>query len=512
MNDKTKEQSILGKAIRWSAVTALPIVTALALTALDASSTTAGMVLLVLVVWSATRSGVRISLYIAALCALSFDYYFLPPYHTLRLAGAQQWIDMLSFVASSVVVGRVAEQSMRQTRQAEQRQADVERLYALSQEMMLYEDAGRLIHDLPQLIRRIFALNAAALYVIDQDKFYAAADEMPAGLRASMQSIARETNPTITSFAGYHTTALMVGLRPVGALAWRPEALSREVAAAVSGQVSIAVARSIAIENSARVEAAREAERLRTALIDSLTHELRTPLTSIRAAATTLLQAGEMDEAGRSDLVSIIDEEATRLDVLIGEAVEMAEIDANVVQVHRSPHHPRELLDEAVEGSRKILASHKVSVQLGSSDGPGGKDREETVQEKPVWFDPHLLGRVLRHLLENVATYTPQGSRVVLSTWRAGDRLEFRVEDNGPGIDAADLPLIFEKFYRGKRSERTRKGSGMGLAIVRAILTVHGGGIEATSVPGSGACFRFWVPLVEKEPENTMQTSPVRQE
>jgi signal transduction histidine kinase len=89
---------------------------------------------------------------------------------------------------------------------------------------------------------------------------------------------------------------------------------------------------------------------------------------------------------------------------------------------------------------------------------------------------------------------------VTLSSHRAGDRLEFSVEDSGPGIDALDLPLIFEKFYRGKRGARVRKGSGMGLAITRAILAVHGGGIEATSVPGSGARFRFWVPLVEKEP------------
>ncbi|MGA7835250.1 MAG: ATP-binding protein, partial [Acidimicrobiales bacterium] len=96
--------------------------------------------------------------------------------------------------------------------------------------------------------------------------------------------------------------------------------------------------------------------------------------------------------------------------------------------------------------------------------------------------------------------YTPPGSRVKLSSTRSGDRLEFCVEDNGPGIDATDLPLIFEKFYRGKRGANARKGSGMGLAITRAILIAHGGGIEASSAPGSGARFRFWVPLVEKEP------------
>ena len=147
-----------------------------------------------------------------------------------------------------------------------------------------------------------------------------------------------------------------------------------------------------------------------------------------------------------------------------------------------------------MEESRKILAAHKVSISGGRA-GPRGPSDE------PAWFDPHLLGRVLRHLLENVASYTPPGSRVTLSSRRSGDRLEFCVEDNGPGIDALDLPLIFEKFYRGKRaSQACAKGSGMGLAITRAILIAHGGGIEASNAPGSGARFRFWVPLVEKEP------------
>ena len=89
---------------------------------------------------------------------------------------------------------------------------------------------------------------------------------------------------------------------------------------------------------------------------------------------------------------------------------------------------------------------------------------------------------------------------MTLASKRVEDRLEFRAEDNGPGIEARDLPLIFEKFYRGKRRLGGRKGSGMGLAITRAILKAHSGGIEASNVPGGGARFRFWVPLIEKEP------------
>ncbi len=253
-------------------------------------------------------------------------------------------------------MSRVAERARRQTRKAEQRREDVERLYELSQEMMLHEDAEGLIRDLPRLINRIFALDGVVLYVRDQDQFYASAVELPMSIRASMIAMTQGQNPTLVIPGSFTVRTLMLGLRPVGALGWRPAMLSHEVATAVSAQVAIVLARSIALEATARMEAAREGERLRTALIDSLTHELRTPLTSIRAAATTLLESEGLDEAGRMDLAAIVDEEAARLDSLIGEAVEMAEIDANVVKVHLVPQHPRALLEQAVEESRKILA------------------------------------------------------------------------------------------------------------------------------------------------------------
>ena len=473
--------------IHWFVATLMAILTTLLLAWLGADSTAAGMVFVVVVVWSATQAGIWLSLYVAVLCAFSFDYFFLQPYHTLRLAGGQEWAAMISFVACCLVVERVADRARLQTRAAEQRREDVERLYELSQEMMLHEDAAGLIQDLPRLIHQIFALDGVVLYVCDQDRFYSSRADVPVSVQASLQDLTQGQNPTVSLDSGFYTTPLMLGMRPVGALGWQPALLSREVATAMSAQVAIVLARSITIEATARIEAAREGERLRTALIDSLTHELRTPLTSIRAAATTLLEAKGLDDAGRLDLVTIVDEEASRLDLLIGEAVEMAEIDANVVQVHPVPQHARALLDQAVEEARKILSAHRVSIDVEGED-------------EPAWFDPHLLGRVLRHLLENAARHTPPGSRITLKSWRAESRLEFSVEDNGPGIDSLDLPLIFEKFYRGKRGAQQGKGSGMGLAITRAILMAHGGGIEATSVPGKGASFRFWVSLVEREP------------
>ncbi len=502
MGKSMRVRAYSGHILRWFLATAAAMFTTFLLAWLGANSTTAGMVFLVLVVWSASQAGIVLSLYMAALCALFFDYFFLPPVHTFRLVGAQAWVDIISFALGCVVVSRLAERARQQAMQAEQRQADVSRLYALSQEMMLFEDADKLIRNLPGLIDRIFALDSVILYICDHDRFYSSSGEAPASIRAHMQALTQGLSPTVVPLSGYHSTSLTLGMRSVGALAWRPESLSREVSAAISAQVSIAVARSIAIETTARVEAAREGERLRTALIDSLTHELRTPLTSIRAASTTLAESEGLDEAARLDMARIIDEEAARLDLLIGEAVEMAEIDANVVKVRMSPQNPRALLDQAVEESRKILTAHKVSIVVENENRPGGNESTsgESVSAESAWFDPHLLGRVLRHLLENVAGHTPPGSRVKLSSTRTDDRLEFCVEDSGPGIDPLDLPLIFEKFYQGKHRTGRRKGSGMGLAITRAILIAHGGGIEASNLPSGGARFRLWVPLIEREP------------
>jgi two-component system sensor histidine kinase KdpD len=475
--------------VHWFVGTLIAALTTILLVWLGAESTTAGMVFLVLVVWVSAQAGIRLSLYVTLLCALSFDYYFLPPVGTLRLTGAQAWVAMILFLLSCAVVGRVADMARRQARQADERRADVERLYELSQEMMLQGDAAGMIRDLPRLIGRIFALDGVVLYVRDKDQFYTSTDDLPMSIHASLRAMTQGQNPTLVIPGDFTARTLMMGLRPVGALGLRSTRLSHEVATAVSAQVAIALTRATAVEASARMEAAREGERLRAALIDSLTHELRTPLTAIRAAASTLVEDEGLDEALRLELAAIVDEESARLDRLIGEAVEMAEIDANVVAVRPVPQHPRALLEQAVEESRKVMAAHRVVIAV---EDPGEPDNS-------AWFDPHLLGRVLHHLLENAARHTPAGGRILLGSRRLGGRLEFRVEDDGPGIDAVDLPFIFEKFYRGRKGVNKGKGTGMGLAISRAILAAHGGGIEVENAPGKGACFLFWVPLVEKE-------------
>ena len=485
------------EGLRWllaSAITAL--ITAL-LVLMHADSGTAGILYLMLVVLSATLAGRAASVYLAVLASLFFDYFFLPPLHSFNIKGFQSWLAIIAFVVCCIVVSRVAERARRQTTQAERRREDVERLYELSQEMMLHEDAAGLIREIPRLVERTFVLQAVLLYVRDEDQLYssvpsapadgAAAAFVPEVMREALRAASVRWEPGFEQLQGFTSMNLIFGMNSVGTLAWKPATLSREVATSVAAQVAIAITRAHAIEASARLEAARAADRLRTALIDSLTHELRTPLTAIRAAATTLLGGYGLDDETRTELATIVDEESSRLDSLIGEAMEIAEIEAEGIRVRFEPLHTGTFLEQAVEESHDQLARHRVTIIVQQPD-------------TPVWFDPHVIGRVLRHLLENAARYTPANSRILLRSRRSLGKVEFLVEDDGPGIDARDLPLIFEKFYRGHQRVTTVKGSGMGLSITKALMVAHGGAIDVQSTPGKGTIFRLWIPLVEKSP------------
>ncbi len=470
-------------ALRMFVAALLTVAVTAALAWAHASEVTAAMGFLVLVVWTGAQAGIAPSLFTAILCSLAFDYFFLLPYHTFVLAGVPEWIAMSSFLASSLAAGGVAERARHQTEQAERRREDVEHLYKLSQEMMLYEGAAQLRQALPQVIRSIFALDEVALYFLDQHAWHTTTGAPPEIDQNALPDWMKQAASSPVQIGDYRACSLQLGLRCMGIFAWKPAQLSPELATAISAQIAIALTRAIAIETTARAEAARESEYLRTALVDSVTHELRTPLTSIRAAATTLLQGDGLDEETRRDLASVVDEESARLDSLIGQAVEMAEIDANTIQPKLELLDPRLFLEQVVEQSHRVLGKHRVSIHAEGT--------------QPARFDPRLLGRVFRHLLENAARYAPSGSQIALTCHTTRDRLQFTVADDGPGIDVADLPHVFEKLYRGRTGIRTGKGTGMGLAIARALVMAHHGSIKVVSGTGQGTRFIFWVPIGE---------------
>jgi len=268
----------------------------------------------------------------------------------------------------------------------------------------------------------------------------------------------------------------------VGSLGVAGSLLSRETLEALSSLIAIAVERAGAIEKLGKAEAARESEQLRSALLDSVTHEFRTPLTAIKASVTSLLSSPSLDGAQRLELLTVINEESDRLNRLVGEAAEMSQLDAHEVELHFGAHQIQEAIDDAIMKLATALAGHVVSTVLPDN-------------LPPVRIDVGRISEVIAQLLENAAKYSSPGSPIQIASEVKNRSLMISIADRGPGIDDFDQSLIFEKFYRGRNHRLQVQGTGMGLAIAKAIVEAHDGEIGVTSQPGHGSVFYFTLPL-----------------
>ncbi len=457
-------------------------VTALYRLVLHVNQTTVALTFIVLVMVVASRWQLFYSIYLSLLCALLYNFFFLPPFGTFTIADPQNWIALIAFLGASLIVSRLAEREHTQGVLSEQRREEVERLYEFSQQMLLQDDLSELARNVPRLIASVFHLRSAALFVQGQKTAYYSDPTDEVVSMTELQLAAGSAEAGKSAMPGIRLVPLMLGLRSVGALAMREENYSDGMYVAIGGLVAIAVERASAVERFSRIEAARENERLRTALLDSVTHELRTPLTAIRAAATSLSSQSSLAESEREEMIAIVDEESARLDRLIGQAMEMAQLDAQGIKVNRKVQSVADVFEQVLEDSRPVLGDHSVVVE-GVDSIP------------PLLFDRELVRRVIRHLIENAAKYSPPRTAIHVSAELEDTRLSVSVADEGHGIDEADRPFIFDKFYRGRGLRKRVQGTGMGLAIARAIVTAHGGAIELSSRPEQGTAFTFWIPV-----------------
>jgi two-component system sensor histidine kinase KdpD len=271
-------------------------------------------------------------------------------------------------------------------------------------------------------------------------------------------------------------------MRTVGALGVTGDELSRETLDALGSLAGLAIERARALEALSKNRAEQEHERLRTALLDSVTHEFRTPLTSIKASVTTLLSGAGLDDQGRRELLTVIDEETDRLNRLVGEAAEMAQLDSGMFKLDLRPHVIQDALEPALEDAKTSLENHPVEV-VASLTLP------------KIQIDLPRIREVLMHLLENAGKYSDPGVPIKVTSEVKDGRLVTSVADRGPGIDSFEQSLIFEKFYRGQHQRYTAPGTGMGLAIAKVIVEAHGGIIGVVSQLGSGSVFSFTLPL-----------------
>ncbi len=431
---------------------------------LPVNATTVALTLLLYILVLAAYLRLRYAVAASIAATLCYNLYFLPPVGTLTIADPQNWLALFVFLATGVLGSRLAQKARYEAEQARTRQAETEVLLRLSRELLQTDKVAELIEALPGLVRQGLGAESVTLSLIDHSRLYqAGAPPLPA--------------------ANVCEIALRAGMRPRGLLSVAGHRLSPETLEAVGGLVSVALDRAQALEDLGRSEAAKKSERLRTLILDSITHELRTPLTSIKGAASALLASGDYNEEDRCELLTIIDEEADRLNRLVGQAVEMAQIDAHEVHMHFAPVSLPPLVEQARESCASLPGAHLIAAHLPTLP--------------PVLADAAMIGKVLRNLLENAAKYSPARSPITLSARLEDGFVRVSVADHGFGIEWGEQALIFDRFYRSPARSGTVPGTGMGLAICRAIIEAHRGSLAVESRPGEGSVFTFSLPVCQ---------------
>lgn len=444
--------------------------------------TTVALTFLLGILFIANRLGLRYSVYMSILATLALNFYFLPPVGRLTIADAQNLVALLAFLIAGFLASHLTEQVRREAQEADRRRREVERLYDFSQQIFTPDRLADLLNTLPGHICTTFRNEAANVYLSDSDRVYRSPSDVSGMTKEDLREIANRGEVRNDPVKGACAAPLLLGIRSIGAIGISGNPPSRETLDALGSLIAIAVERSMTAERLTRTEAARENERLRSALLDSVTHELRTPLTAITASITSLRSGLIQDPTSREEMLAVIEEESARLNHLIGQAVEMAQLDAQQVQLHLEPEQIDSVIEGAIAECNALLENHPVEVRLPSS-------------MPAVRMDVNWIRKVLHHLLENAAKYSEQGKPIFVSAEVQGSLLVTSVADRGTGIDDLEKSMIFDKFYRGQSQRYRVQGTGMGLAIVKAIVEAHGGKVDVTSQLGLGSVFSFTLPL-----------------
>lgn len=467
------------QALRYSFVgVSITVITGVAFR-LHINQTTVSLMFLVMVLLTSAYWGLRYALLMAVVATAAFNFFFLPPVRTFTIADPQNWVALFAFLITALVASNLAERARREAEGAKQRRREVERLYGLSQRLLASDNPLELLNALPGYVQETFSVGSVVAMAADHPTVY----------RSSLDTVFEEGVLRSTLLRGEPITQggisyipLRLGMRTVGAVGITGAELSRETLDALGSLAGLAIERARALEALSKNRAEQEHERLRSALLDSVTHEFRTPLTSIKASITTLLSGTTLDEGGRRDLLTVIDEETDRLNRLVGEAAEMAQLDSGKFNLQLEPGSIRDALEPALQDAKTTLENHPVEVTI-----PSGLPK--------VHMDVQRIREVLMHLLENAGKYSPPGAPIKVTSETQGDLLTTSIADRGPGIDSFEQSLIFEKFYRGQHQRYTAPGTGMGLAIAKVIIEAHGGAIGVVSQLGSGSVFSFSLPV-----------------
>jgi two-component system sensor histidine kinase KdpD len=463
------------------------------------------VVLLAAVVTTALLCGLVPSLFTAALSISVSCFLFYPPIYDFDVDALQDVIELIVFSFVGVLTSSLANELRRQRRDATRGQAMMTNLYSFSRKLAGIADLNELLDAILDHMRTV-SNGGVALLVPDGGRLapHAGGAGVPpdpvrdvAGRLWAADGDRAEVAAN-GARAGWRLRVLRGRTGRIALMAFEAPAdgkIPPEYLDALLDQSAIAIERAqlaLSIED-ARVDA--RTEKLREALLNSISHDLQTPLASIIGSATAMQSFGPLYDSGaRAELVATIREEAERLEHFITNVLDLTRIRAGEIQPRLELVELADIVNSALRKSHRSLAKHEVAVSLPDDLAM-------------LRLDLFLMEHALINLLENAAKYSPPGSKIEISARQAGADVEVDIRDHGQGIVAAELPNIFDRLYRSQTNDAKLAGTGLGLPICRAFVEANLGRVEAYSDgPGAGATFRLTLPAAEPVPSEMLLT------
>ncbi len=461
------------------------------------------LVFLTAIVGVAVRCGLWPSIFASVVASLCYNFFFLPPIYTFTIADPTNVAAFFFFIVIAIVVSNVAARVRTQAVVAMGRARATESLYAFSRKLAgvgtlddvlwatAYQTALMLKVRVVLLLPEGGSIAVKAGYppedILDKSDLAAAKwaweNNRPAGRGSDTLPGAKRL------FLPMRTGRGATGV--VGIDSDKPGPLltpdQRRLLDALIDQGALAIERVHLVEDMDGVKRTAETDRLRSALLTSISHDLKTPLAAVLGSASTMRDlAGKLTEAEKADLLATIIDESERLNRFIANLLDMTKLESGAIVPNMAAHDLTEIVGSALRRANKILAQHHVELELATA-------------LPMIDLDAVLFEQVLFNILDNAAKYAPVGTTILIHSWRDMESVCLQILDEGEGIPSADLERIFDKFYRVQKRDQVLAGTGLGLGISRGFVEAMNGTITAANrTDRTGAAFTIRLPVPVK--------------
>jgi two-component system, OmpR family, sensor histidine kinase KdpD len=471
------------------------------------------LVLLVGVLLTAVWFGLWPSIYASLLGLLVYDFFFVQPLHTFSIASPQDVLAIFVFLVVAVLTSNLTARLREQTEAAKRREDRTSALFALSRALA---GATALDSIAQVIVSQVSKIVGERVVILLPER-----DRLIQKLSHPLEPQLSETEAAAATWAWEHNQLAGAGSDTLPGVPWlfmplrtgqdtvgvigveskgRSEVLSprrQRLLEGLADQAAIAVERVRLVQEMQQARLQSETEKLRNAMLSSISHDLKTPLASIIGSASSLLGYGQgYDERARRDLLATIQEEAERLDRFVSNLLDITRIESGRLEPKREWAEIGDVIGTALARLQNVLNRYRVDVEI-EPDLP------------LLRLDFVLVEQVFINVLENAAKYSPPGSTITVKARREQEQVAIEIDDEGVGIPAGDLERVFDKFYRVRHADRQIAGTGLGLSIARGFVEAHGGTISAGR-PRGGTGTRITVTFpVEEQPRSAPQHEQV---